>query len=264
MAAPFGAAFFIVYAITKRKAGEGMSADACEAHYMRLWDVSREILLESFESKRSEAMADAHSFLSDADAFVSVMDDRPEVKVLKMVLREYQFSLMSLTFGHYRSAMVSLRLTLELAFSMIRWSANERELREWNVGMRDANWASLIDKADGVLSKNFVKLFSEAFVDEAGSYLGTASALYRELSEFVHGNSSTHELISEELGFDQELFESWHEKAASVRLNIMFLLSMRYLAEFSDEQKNGVEEVLLDRLGHSGAVRFYLGATIGG
>jgi hypothetical protein len=138
-----------------------------------------------------------------------VIGNRPEVPVLQAALREYQFSLLALSFGHYRAAFAALRLSLEMAFATVQWSTNERELREWQRGQRDSNWAALCDVENGILSKPFVRLFSEGLANEAAQYRASAAAVYRECSEYVHGNAHTHRALPEKLVFDENSFDSW-------------------------------------------------------
>src|SRR4051812_43147850 len=118
---------------------------ACKNHYELLQGASGDVLAESFVGPRAEAMAKSHAFIDDFSLWLEVLGERPERPVFQAALREYQYSLLALSSGHYRAAFVSLRLALELSFAAIQWSANERELREWVRGQRDSNWAAVID-----------------------------------------------------------------------------------------------------------------------
>lgn len=206
-------------------------------------------------------MSKAHAFIQDLDLWISELESRPEVVVLHSVVREYQLALLALVSGHYRSAFGTLRLALELAFSAVQWSANERELREWLQGQRDSNWATLIDNENGILSKQFVRLFCDGLANEAGRYRSSAVAVYRECSEYVHGNSHTHRLIPAYLIFDEASFDAWHQKASVVRLTISFAFAARYLLDIPAVGRSHLENTLLDHLGHSGGIRAILGAS---
>jgi hypothetical protein len=207
-------------------------------------------------------MARSHAFVADLAQWIDELKNRSEVAVLQAGAREYQFSIVSLSFGQYRAAFAALRLSLELLLAGVLWSTNERELREWKRGLRDSNWAGLIDGDNGVLSKQFVRLFSEPLADEAPIYRGLAITLYRECSEYVHGNAHTHTELSEKIIFDGDTFEAWHKRASSMRLVISFALAARYLSDLEELGRANLETMVLDRLGHSMGVRLILGAPV--
>ena len=236
--------------------------NACKNHYKQLHAASHAVLAESFAGSRAEPMAKSHAFIDDLALWITELSTRPEVPVLQVALREYQFALLALSAGHYRAAFAALRLNLELSFAAIQWSANERELREWRRGQRDSNWAALIDQESGILSKQFIRLFSEGLADEAAQYRASATAVYRECSEYVHGNAHTHRSIPEQLVFDNASFEAWQEKASVVRLTTSFALAARYLSDLNLPGRSRLESMLIDHLGHSVGVRVILGAPI--
>lgn len=236
--------------------------NACRTHYEQLHGASGIVLGESFTGLRGEEVAKSHAFVQDLALWTSVLDGRPETTVLQCATREYQFALLSVVAGHYRSAFASLRLSLELCLASVQWSANERELREWRLGKRDSNWGALGDQENGVLSKQFVRLFSEGLADEASHYRGAAVAVYRECSEYVHGNAHTHRDIPASLVFHESSFNTWMSKGSVVRLVMTFVLAARYLEDLDSASRQRLESTLLDHLGHSVAVRAIVGAPI--
>ena len=235
--------------------------EACKGHYDNLCTAMGDVLAASFADSNATKMAKSHAFIADYGLWIEELHNRPETPVFESALKEYQFALFALSSGQYRAAFSALRLTLELSFAGVQWSANEREFREWMRGQRDSNWAALVDRENGILSKQFVRLFSEELADEAGQYLGGAVAVYRECSQYVHGNAYTHRAIPQTLVFDDALFNAWHDRASVVRLSVSFALAARYLSDLDDDVRARLECMLLDHLGHSGGVRFYLGAT---
>lgn len=236
--------------------------NACSKYYEQLHAASGAVLAESFAGSRAEAMAKSHAFIDDLGLWIGELGARPEVHVVQSALREYQFALLALSTGHYRAAFVALRLALELSFAAVQWSANERELREWRLGQRDSNWAALTDNENGILSKQFIRLFSEGLADEAARYRASAVAVYRECSEYVHGNAHTHRSIPAQLVFDNASFDAWQQKASVVRLTISFALAARYLCDLDLPARSRLESMLIDHLGHSIGVRVILGASV--
>lgn len=220
------------------------------------------MLTSSFAEGPANNMAKAHAYIGDLDKWASILAPRRESVALKAAMREYQFALLALSLGSYRSAFSALRLFLELSFASIRWSVNEQELREWLRGERDLNWKALADAELGILSKRVLRLYSEFFQDEASVYRSSAEAVYRECSEFIHGNAATNSALPATIQFDPKTFALWHDKADVVRLVVTFALAARYLVELSKLERSTVELGLLDILGHSRSVRLVLGAPV--
>jgi hypothetical protein len=235
---------------------------ACERYFESLHAAAGNVLTASFDGPRADAMAKCHAFVDDVNLWIQELSERPECGVLKLVLREYQFGLLALTMGQYRSAFSSLRLALELGLAAIQWSANERELREWKLGRRDSNWTAIVDAENGVLSKAFIRLFSDGLAEEASTYRASAQTVYRECSEYVHGNAHTHQTIPEQLVFDASSFEAWQQKSSVVRLVLMFAMASRYLQDLDISSKTRLDSVISDHLGHSAGIRAMLGATV--
>jgi hypothetical protein len=182
--------------------------------------------------------------------------------MLTAALREYQFALLSLVHGQYRQAFMLLRLTLELLLGGVNFSGNELELRIWLKGNRDLVWGSIINVDSGVLSKKFIGAFFETLADEAPHYRLMAENVYRECSEYVHGNAATHSGLPETVSFSQTVFESWHQKARSLRLVASFTLCSRYVLLLDTSTRNSLEALLLENLGHLAEVRAVLGAPV--
>ena len=236
--------------------------DPIKAHYTQLHTTCGDVLSQSFAEPRAAAMAKSHAFIADLALWIGEMGARSEAPVLQAALREYQASLLALSFGQYRAAFSALRLSLELCFSAIQWSANERELREWTRGQRDTHWATLTDSDSGVLSKQFVRLFCEGLADEAAQYRASAAAVYRECSEYVHGNADTHRALPRQVSFNNSAFNAWQQKASVVRLTTSFALAARYLSDFDAAARTRLEGMVMDHLGHSAGVRALLGAPV--
>lgn len=235
---------------------------AVKAYYDQLHQAAGAVVAESFSDGRAELMAKAHSYVDDLEKWTSLLGSRKESVALQTAVREYQFGLFALSIGSYRSAFSALRLFLEMIFASVRWSINEQELREWLRGERDLNWAALIDAESGILSKKIVRLFSDFFSDEAPAYRSSAAAVYRECSQFIHGNAATNNALPTTLQFDVATFTLWHDKASVTRLVVTFALASRYLTDLSRDERTALEHGLLDLLGHSRSVRQLLGAPV--
>jgi hypothetical protein len=157
---------------------------------------------------------------------------------------------------------MALRLSLELLLGSVYLSGNELELRIWLKGESDLVWRNLIDEQAGVLSKRFVGAFFEDLKDRAPYYRAIAEKVYRECSEYVHGNAPTADRLPEGVTFSEAAFADWHDKAKSVRMAVHFSLCTRYLRTIDASTVATLESVLMDNLGHVVEVRRIFGGPV--
>ena len=197
-----------------------------------------------------EALTASHNYLLDYDALKMAIAERPEATVLDSAVKEYQLALFALVSGQYRYAFGGLRLFFELMLATVQFSAHEIDYRMWAKDSKDINWSVLKDAQSGVFSSNFIRAFNPDFSDSSKQYLAIAEAVYRECSEFVHGNAGTHAVLPSGIVFQEEAFISWHAKAATMRLAIIFVFSARYLNYVTKEAADRMEPIITDVLGH--------------
>jgi len=236
-----------------------MSSES-KIYYTKLHTECGNILETSFQTD-NELCSISHHFILDFEKWIEALGERPEVYLLKMALREYQYSLLALLIGQYRQAFMALRLFLELSLSVVHFSANELDFRVWQRNEKDINWKILIDSDKGIFSKYFVQAFNENLVNEASHYKVMAEKVYRECSEYVHGNAYTHTMLPDKLEFIEEVFFDWQEKAKSVRLIVSFAFCARYLYFLNEDNRNLLEPIIMDELGHLDVIRSFFGGT---
>jgi len=233
----------------------------CSEHYRRLYSLCGQVLNESLDGDRSTTQSASHNYAADFEKWIAVLSARPEAEALRAALREYQFGMLALVLGQYRQAFMALRLFLELALASVYFSAHEVELRTWLRGERDVAWQCLVDTNSGVFSKWFVRAFYDQLAEEAPRYRTVAEKVYRECSEYTHGNPKTGQPLPTGVAFSQDVFADWHEKASSVRLAVSFALCARYLRVLKPDACAALEAVVTDELGHIEAVREVFGGA---
>lgn len=233
-------------------------------HYRHLMENTRGVLETMAGVDRArEALIASHNHILDYDTLKMSIIDRPEAAVLDSAVKEYQLALFALASGQYRSAFGGLRLFFELMLATVLFSAHEIDYRMWAKDLKDINWGALKDSQVGVFSSSFIRAFNPAFVDNAKQYLAIAEVVYRECSEFVHGNAGTHASLPSDIAFQEEAFLSWHAKAATMRLAIIFVFSARYLGYVTKEAEDRMEPIISDVLGHLPAVQAIFSQTPG-
>jgi hypothetical protein len=219
-------------------------------HYRTLFKNSETVLGEMIDANGAETLIGSHNHLLDYDAIKIAIAGRPEAAVFDSAVKEYQFALFALVSGQYRHAFGGLRLFFELMLATVQFSAHEIDYRLWEQDSKDINWSALKDPQNGVFSKNFIRAFNPGFADSGKQYLAIAEVVYRECSEFVHGNAGTHAILPTDIAFQKEAFFSWHDKAATMRLAIIFAFSARYLNHVSKEVTNKLEPIITETIGN--------------
>lgn len=195
------------------------------------------------------AQTKSHNFIADFEFLRLAIAERPEAEVLQMAMTEFQFSLYALSIGSYRHAFSSLRLTFELLLAVIYFSAYEIKFRKWIANGEDIVWAVFIDKENGIFTNNFIRAFFPEMRTEGAAFRAMAEKVYRECSEYVHGNYHTHATADAEREFDAQLFAAWHDHADTMRLAFVFAFASRYLYLLPSAEKNRVEPIMIDSLG---------------
>ena len=220
-------------------------------HYRTL--VSRssdalEALLNSSEA--SQRLTSAHNFIADLELLSQTISGRPEAIMINLAARELSFSSYAAAAGKYRHATISLRICLEIAIASVYFSAYEIRLRKWLADEGDIVWSSLMDVDEGVFSKSFIRAFDVDMAEYGRQYAAICKKVYRECSEFVHGNKHTHPGVQQAISFDELLFQQWAERVAAVRTSVLFAFGARYLSILPQDLLNALEGLMIDSLGH--------------
>lgn len=221
-----------------------------DEHYRALLGNGQAVFETMAGSDEMSRLRVSHNYLLDYDAMKMAISSRPEAAVFDFAVKEYQYAMFALVSGQYRHAFVGLRIFFELMLATVQFSAHEIDYRMWAKDSKDINWSGLKDSENGVFSKNFIRAFNPEFSECGSQYLAIAEAVYRECSEFVHGNAGTHAILPSEIKFQEALFRSWHDKASTMRIAVIFAFSARYLTYISKEAVDQMEPIIMDALGN--------------
>lgn len=201
-----------------------------ENHYSQIINKSYDAFRElTKDTDRLRSFTIAHNGAGDLESLARLVDGRPEEKMFSMACLEYQHALYAVAFSQYRQAHMSLRLFFELSLGSILFSAHEIDAQLWLKGQKDTTWSVIISKENGVLSKSFMGAFFEEIKEYCDQYHAMATALYRECSEYVHGNRTSYDGIDAEFSFHKETLDAWIDRADTARLVVKFVFLSRYL-----------------------------------
>lgn len=210
-------------------------------HYEVLGKQAVKILEESMNNQDLDLLSSNHAFLHDFANWINILKGRPEKDILKNAIKEYQMALFSNNIGLYQQAFMGLRFFLERTLVALLFSANEIELNLWKIGERDTYWSELMDKDKGIFSPKFCKAFFPELKEEINHFNAITLKVYRECSEYVHGNKSVVDKISDKLEYSNELFYEWNSKADIIRRIVLFTFCLRYLKFLDPEAIKEIE-----------------------
>ena len=106
-----------------------------------------------------------------------------------------------------------------------------------------------VDKENGVFSKIFIRAFYEEVENEGEHMITLSSKLYRESSEFIHGNFEKISEVPDKIGFDEILLGKWLDFVETSKFVAIFLLLVRFSKELDVEELGKIEEMTKDELG---------------
>lgn len=213
----------------------------------------------TFADGREPAFASRYVLFDEISAWATVLEGRKEAFLVEAALREYAAALLNLAQGQYRGSYKALRATLELCLQAVFLSLDEIALREWLSGVGMTRWASIIGE-DGIFGARFRKVFFPGMDDTFADFNNLAAVTYRELSQHVHGNVSSHVDLPKEITFDEDSFATWIKLAGSVQQTIHFCLSSRYLRDLGSENIGVLADMIRESIGHIELIRVELGA----
>lgn len=223
----------------------------------------KEITKLSLAVDNGELAAQANAATEDLSNWLQLIHGRFESKYLATAFREYHSGMIASIQGFYRQGFMTTRLFIELSLGTLLRSTREFDYRLWIRGQKDTSWAAIVDDENGLLSPKFTKAFCPASGESIKYYNGMARAVYRECSEFVHGNPGATAMTPDSLSFSEELFRKWNSVAKTAMLVVHFSTLIRYSSLLTRENliSSGLEDTIRDELGHEQFVREIIDTT---
>lgn len=202
------------------------------------------------------------NIVADYETWLYCIGKRPESLIYENAIKVYQDAFGCMLEGQYQSAFMGLRYCFERTLCGVYLSANELELRIWLSGQRDTYWTEIVGKEGkqsdndgkgydsyvekGLFSTKFVMAFFPDLQDEIVHFRRMAVFVYRECSEFVHGNPNALVKIPKYLEFKKELMSLWCEKALIMKRVMFFVFALRYLVDMQGDKKNKIADIIRD------------------
>lgn len=169
-------------------------------------------------------------FVDDLKIWIECLTDIPQSILLSSSLNECATANLLCSQGLYKHAMISLRLCLEHCLFAIYLSSNDFYFRRWKSGLEDMKWATITDTNLGIFGKTFIRAYAPEFEPRSQELVGIASNVYRECSEYIHGNYTKLNCLPEQNEFNKKMLSRYIECYQS----ISYLLSVALVIRFKE------------------------------
>lgn len=220
---------------------------------IKLIEKSKENVEATWNNKSSAALNECFSFAEDIKDWVRSISAFDNNLLVNKALDECVNSLIVCTQGYYKGAIFSLRQFLEHFLFAIYLSSNDLKYRLWKLGRFDMSWKKISSNEEGVFSKDFIDAYAYGTESIDGTILSaTAQKVYRECSEFVHGNYEKLEEMQNNLLFNEKILNKYIEYYKIIE----YIVSVAMFIRFYEVLKNDrdvclrLETILTDNLGH--------------
>lgn len=233
----------------------------CRERFAAMSAKCADIVSTSTDGARLAVMGNAYSFIDDLRQWIEVLPSDGLKQVLIFAARDYEFAMLALSQGHYKYAFAGLRAFIEHSFATAFFTAHDFDRREWASGTRDRHWATMTSEDSGVVSIAFARAYNDILEPDVKFYRSLALTMYRECSEYIHGNYERDDRPTPSLEFDEELFNRWHELCATSRMVVTFILVLTFRDQFDPSANESLRDAILDQLGHIEQLRVNLGGT---
>ncbi|NIG56963.1 hypothetical protein [Chitinophaga sp. Cy-1792] len=190
--------------------------------------------------------------------WLGVIPDEPYKILLSNSIQALELSLLSQGYCLYRNSFSALRLSMEMLFGGIYFSTNLIDFIEWTKSSKDLNWSTINDYNNGILSHRFYKAFFPEIKSDCESYYTRAKDLYRDLSEYVHGNHHTWITDSKALKVEKREVDLFKRCLSSYKEIAIFSLCLRYIKGLNKENLEKIEPIIMENLNHIVSIHSYL------
>lgn len=219
-----------------------------DEHYKQIASTMLDVIDQGFnDDETCDLFSDNHCVLHHHKVWLDILKDLPESEIFINAVRNYQIALHLAISGLYQQAYMGLRYYLERMVTGVFFSATEIELRTWLNGGRDTYWTEVANTEDkDIFSRKFCNAFFPELVEDIVHFKELTKKVYRECSEYVHGNPSTIRSFDGDITYSEKEFVLWNRRATTINRIVMFVLTMRYLCFLSDDSLVKLKDFLPD------------------
>lgn len=226
--------------------------------YIRKVNSQIQELLDSSLSENSNIINIGVDTSKSFQIWLEIIPEDSYKVLLSNSIQALELALISQTYCLYRNAFSSLRLSMEMLFGGVYFSTALIDFIEWSKSSKDLNWGTINDFDNGVLSHRFYNAFFSEIETDCQTYHTRAKDLYRDLSEYVHGNHHTWKIDSEALKIEKGEIELFKKCLLEYNEIAIFVLCLRYLKGLNKSNLEKVEPIIMQSLNHIIPIHIYL------
>lgn len=222
----------------------------CKEYYEDIQKRLAANVTHTLESRYLPQIASSQSFVDDYSIWINWIDQRYDNDLFALALLEYETATVFCLQSLYKQAFTALRACLEHTLFGIHLSTNLYQYLQWKNESYDVYWSNITDPDSGLYSKTFASVFCPELLNHIHLIGTMAKSLYRECSEYVHGNYRVLNTFSEQLEYIDVKTKTFYEKLENLRYIIEFSLFVRFNRELGHEGIIDLEAQIMEYMGH--------------
>lgn len=218
---------------------------------LRINEVAKNNITSLKGNEKFQEIDKCIAFSNDLQTWISYCGNLGEMMLVKEAQNECVKSIYFCTEGFYKEAITTMRQYFEHLLFAIFLSTSDFNYRLWRKGKYDMSWGRITDKDSGVFSEKFIELYADDIdSDRSIGLLNACKNIYRECSEFVHGNYEKLDMLCEKLVYDSNNFQLYVKCFTSAQYIICMALFIRFRYILNNsETLNDLELIIRDNIG---------------
>lgn len=230
----------------------------CKDLYLSIHENLHENLQKTFSSQYYMQITSANAFVEDYVLWVTWIEEKYGIEIFELAVSEYRAAILFCLQSLYKQAFTALRACLEHTMFGIQLSTNLYQYLSWKKSKKDVYWSEITNLDTGPFSSNYFSLFFPELYPASRLIFDLAKRVYRESSEYTHGNYIVYESANRLGIYNEEVLKSFLDEAESVKYIIEFSLFVRFIKEVPSDKLSVLESQITEYLGHFKEVTDYL------
>lgn len=230
----------------------------CKTLYLTISGNLQNNVQSTLDSKYMQNIASANAFIDDFRLWEKWISNKYGSEIFKLAISEYETSILFCLQSLYKQAFTALRATLEHTLFGVQLTTNLYQYRQWKNNCKDVYWSEITNPENGIFSFNYFSAFAPDLCSSSPLIAELAKRIYRECSQFTHGNYVIGDSLCEPGLYDERLVAQFFEVLESVKYVIEFSLFVRFNQEITSSEISVLEPQLAEHLGHFKEVADYL------
>lgn len=219
-----------------------------------------EKIKDTWNSPEANEFQQCLMFINDFTAWIDCLQHMPQSILFQSALNECATANLFCSQGLYKHAMISLRLCLEHCLYAIYMSSNDFYFRRWKSGQEDMRWGSIKDKNTGIFSKSFIRAYAPEFEERSTELNTIVENVYRECSEYVHGNYDKLNYLPGKAEFSEKMLSQYIKSFHSISYLLSIALVIRFKEYIVNEALLGrLEDPIMHNIGMLGEIQLLYG-----